>query len=248
MQYKFVYGDNFICSIKLMYYRLKSKKAFTLAETLIVCTIFAVMVLWIILWINRAFAFMNTTRVVVRATNFAREWVEMVYNIRDTNRRKYSGEKDKHRMDAFTGDAKLEAWIYVIKEWTTGGNNSYIYAESLTGNSDYFYSVEWFFSDGNQSLRNKSKIVFTWSYSYYSGGSIATWNLEDLLWWTWIKFYRILRVFGVYKKDMTNPQGGTTNYTNADPKELRFCVKVFYTYNGWNHASELCSIMTNFME
>ena len=42
---------------------------------------------------------MNNTKVLVRATNFAREGVEMVYNLRDTNRRKYSGEKDKHRLD-----------------------------------------------------------------------------------------------------------------------------------------------------
>ena len=64
----------------------KSKKrGFTLAEVLIVCSIFAVMVIWIIFAINRAFLFMNNTRISVRASNFAREWVEMVYNIRDSN-------------------------------------------------------------------------------------------------------------------------------------------------------------------
>lgn len=231
--------------------RLKlRKKAFTLAEVVIVCTIFAIMVVWIIIWINRAFLFMNNTRVMVRATNFAREWVEMVYNLRDTNRRKHSGEKDKHWMDTGTWSRLLTWWIYVIKEWTTWTNDSYVYAEFLTGNSN-FYELEQFFGEGNQSYRDRSKISFSWNYSYYSGGTIATWNLEDLLWWLGIEFYRVLRVYGVYKKNVTGSDEAITDandLTNSDPKELRFCVKVFYEFNWWQHASELCSIMTNFME
>lgn len=226
-------------------HRSKIKKnAFTLAETIIVCTIFAIMVVWIILWINRAFLFMNNTRVLVRATNFAREWVEMVYNIRDTNRRKNSGEKDKYWMDSGTWDIKLTSWIYVIKEWTTW-NDSYIYAEYLTWNTDFYDDMDVFFNDEND--RSKSKISFPWTYSYYSWWVIATWNLEDLLWWSGIEFYRILRVYGVYCKNSNDPDD--ESYTGVwDPKELRFCVKVFYEFNGWHHASELCSIMTNFME
>ena len=234
-------------------YRFKNRKnAFTLAETIIVCSIFAIMVVWIILWINRGFLFMNNTRVLVRATNFAREWVEMVYNIRDTNRRKYSGEKDKHRMDAGTWSSLLSWWIYIIKEWVTwDANNSYIYAEFLTGNSEDFYSLTWFFNESNETYREKSKIGFSWTYSYYSGGEIATWNLEDLLGWSGIEFYRILRVYGIYKKDTTDDYALITDESEmkkSSPKELRFCVKVFYESNGWHHASELCSIMTNFME
>lgn len=229
------------------------KNAFTLAETIIVCTIFALMVVWIILWINRAFVFMNNTRVLVRATNFAREWVEMVYNLRDTNRRKHSGVKDEHWMDAGTWNLTLKPWIYVIKEWITWTNDIYIYAESLTWNFDDFYSLEWFFADGNQSYRDGSKIIFTWEYSYYSGSTnaIATWKLGDLLGWSSVEFYRVLRVYGIFKKNVDEPNKEITspsNLTDSDPKELRFCVKVFYEFNGWHHASELCSIMTNFME
>ena len=237
-------------------YRLRlGKKAFTLVEVVIVCTIFAIMVVWIILWINRAFLFMNNTRVLVRATNFAREGVEMVYNLRDTNRRKYSGEKDKHWMDAGTWNLTLKSWIYVIKEWITWTNNDiYVYADKLDisdSNIENFYDLEWFFTDSNQPYRDSSKIEFTWNYSYYSWGVIATWNLEDLLWWSGIEFYRILRVYGIYCKKSDEPdQLVSPNYCkeDTDPKELRFCVKVFYEFNGSHHASELCSIMTNFME
>ncbi len=235
----------------------RKKNAFTLAETLIVASLFAVMVLWIIFWINRAFAFMNNTRVLVRATNFAREWVEMVYNLRDTNRRKCSGERDKTRLYVWgSKDCKdigsadmLNPWIYTIKEWKNG-DDTYIYAEYLTWDSDHnFYEVEWFFDSSNSSDRNKSRIIFSWEYSYYSGGTIATWNMEDLLEGSGIEFYRVLRVFGIYCKNSDNPDDiSCLGYDDTDPKELRFCVKVFYTYNGWRHSTELCSIMTNFME
>ena len=230
--------------------KLKRKKnAFTLVETLIVASLFAVMVLWIIFWINRAFAFMNNTRVLVRATNFARQWVEMVYNLRDTNRRKHSWERDKYWIYAGTWEENLTSWIYTIEEWIEGGD-TYIYAHKLSINSDNkesFYEIDWFFNDANSELRNKSRINFPWTYEYYSGGTIATWNMEDLLWWSGIEFYRVLRVYWVYCKNSDEPN--QTDCTNdSDPKELRFCVKVFYTYNGWHHASELCSIMTNFME
>ena len=234
--------------------KLKRKKnAFTLVETLIVASLFAVMVLWIIFWINRAFAFMNNTRVLVRATNFARQWVEMVYNLRDTNRRKHSWERDKYWIYAGTWEENLTSWIYTIEEWIEGGD-TYIYAHKLdidSDNADSFYEIDWFFNDANSELRNKSRINFPWTYEYYSGGSIATWNMEDLLWWSWIEFYRVLRVFGIYCKNDIEPNqvvgpGACNKY--SDPKEMRFCIKVFYTYNGWYHASELCSIMTNFME
>jgi len=241
--------------------KLKRKKnAFTLVETLIVASLFAVMVLWIIFWINRAFAFMNNTRVLVRATNFARQWVEMVYNLRDTNRRKHSWERDKYWIYAGTWDDEininyLKSWIYTIEEWTKEWG-TYIYANKLLDwdDVDNFYEIDWFFSTAYSEARNKSRIKFPWIYEYYSGGTIATWNMEDLLWWSGIEFYRVLRVFWVYsKEESANPNNAVASpVKNPDkswkPEELRFCVKVFYTYNGWHHASELCSIMTNFME
>ena len=240
-------------------HRLKIKKnAFTLAETIIVCTIFAIMVVWIILWINRGFLFMNNTKVLVRATNFAREGVEMVYNIRDTNRRRCSGDRDKTRLytwgfkdcNEIGATDMFKEWIYLIKEWKNN-NDSYIYANYLTWNSNFYEEMDVFFDNDNEFYRNNCKIEFSWEYSYYSGGSIETWNLEDLLGWTGIEFYRLLRVYGVYKKNTINPLDEVTNsteYIDPSPKELRFCVKVFYEFNGWHHSSELCSIMTNFME
>ena len=231
----------------------KSKKrGFTLAEVLIVCSIFAVMVIWIIFAINRAFLFMNNTRISVRASNFAREWVEMVYNIRDSNWRQQSWEKDKYRLNVWKREnGKISEentykswWIYIIKEELTKENNwdYYVYAEYLTGNDD-IYTLEWFFSGEDSQWRKDSMLNFSWTYSYFSWWVLYTWwKLEELLYADGLAFYRVLRVYGYYcKKD-----GG--NCEENDPKEMRFCVKVFYELNWWKHQNELCSIMTNFME
>jgi hypothetical protein len=54
-------------------------------------------------------------------------------------------------------------------------------------------------------------------------------------------------VYGVFCKNSSNSDDTTNCSNDSDPKEMRFCVKVFYRWN-WEHSSELCSIMTNFME
>lgn len=225
---------------------LKQKKhAFTLLEVIIVCTLFAVMVIWIIFAINRSFVYLDNVRLSVRATNLAREWVEMVYNRRDSNRRKYSWDKDKHRLDTGTWGS-LWAWTYAIKEWVDANKNSFIYLEKLDPTSDPTkdpYEVENFFGAAYSDQREISKIIFTGDYPYYSWWTLHTWwNIADLLRVNWQDFYRVVRVFGVYCKN-----GSCSK--DSDPKEMRFCVKVFYTASlWWQHAVELCSIMTNFQE
>jgi len=229
----------------------KSKKrGFTLAEVLIVSSIFAVMVIWIIFAINRAFLFMNNTRISVRASNFAREWVEMVYNIRDSNWRQQSWEKDKYRLNVWkrnsegilSGKNDYQSWnIYLIKEEKIWTGDYYIYADLLTG-SDDIYTLEWFFSGEDSQWRKDSMLNFSWTYSYFSWWVLYTWwRLEDLLYADGLAFYRVLRVYGIHCKE-----GNSCN--DDDPKEMRFCVKVFYELNWWKHQNELCSIMTNFME
>ena len=230
---------------------------FTLVETILVCVVFAIFVSGIVLAINRAFNFMNNTRLSVRATNFAREWVELMYNIRDTNRRRCSWKKDNAWLYIGTWwDSSDEcdysdlfgSWIYILKEGINDNNDKYIYATKLEPTSvDEFYSFEWFFKDSYDSQRNQAKLSFTWTYKYLSWTDILTWDISELL-WNWVDFYRIVRVYGIYKKNEANPTALATNLKNKDPKEMRFCVKVLYESNGSKHENELCSIMTNFKE
>ena len=258
---------------------LKVKKSgFTLVEVILACSIFAIVVSWIVLAINRSYAFMNNTRLVVRATNFAREWMEMMYNIRDTNWRKNSGWRDNLWLYLGKGEIRpngtspdlFAQWIYVLKEETIEDwwiKNKYFYAEpikNISSNCELYSdsSDKWFWSSNCDSWRNSAKIKFCdlneeWKcknnknnqeyYYYDENDNPATGNFQDVLIWDWLEFYRIVRVFGIFCKD-ANGTAETTGCSNSsDPKEMRFCVKVFYRWN-WQHSSELCGIMTNFME
>jgi len=237
---------------------LKWKKYwFTLAEVIVVCSMFAVMVIWIIVAINRAFVFMDNTRLALRASNLARWWVEMVYNLRDSNWRKYSWERDKNRLNIWTWWSAIWEWIYTINESKNSNWDSYVYLSWLTVSSisGFYDSIEWFFSDDYSGVIEGAKLDFTWIYSYYSWNAtssiISTWNLGDLLDVNWLEFYRVLRVYGIYCKTGESPNqlvNSSHCKQDSDPKEMRFCVKVFYRNIQWKHSSELCSLMTNFME
>ena len=226
-----------------------------MVELIFVCVVFAMLISGIILAINRSYAFLSNTRVQIRATNLTREWMEMMFNIRDTNRRKYSGEKEKYRLYIGSwSETQLanffQPWIYTIKEWRNGNWDRFVYAESLNvGNVEQFYDLEWFFT-WNETQREQAKVVFTWNYRYWSwsadNGDEVTWELSDLL-WDWVEFYRIVRVYGIYKKNVDSIDSPANNQ-DSTPKEMRFCVKTFYKLGAWTHSLELCSMMTNFME
>lgn len=244
-----------------MLFNTKNKKWFTLVEVLFVCSIFAIMVVWIILAINRSYSFMNNVRLQVRATNFAREWVEMMFNFRDTNRRKYSWKKDELRLCRDVVDSNcpagnyISSWLYYIQEASTGTDH-YITLREV-GRNPEFYSDDWFWDDGiDDSFREDAKIVFTWTYSFLSWSYQDNWewtweqmtgNIEELL-WSETEFYRLVRVYGIYDKNVTSTSSSTlvTNLNKSTPKEMRFCVKVFYRNLSMPHSTELCSIMTNF--
>lgn len=251
-----------------MFFRLKKikKNWFTMLELIFVCVVFAMLVSGIILAINRTYIFMNNTKIQVRATNLAREWMEMMFNIRDTNRRKCSWLKDKfwlylgsgvdasqeEKCDVRNGttDYIFQKWIYALKEWKNGSWDTFIYAETLADvDEDKFYDLEWFFDDDEaySKARSWAMIIFTWTYAYLSWNVPQVWDISDLL-WDWVEFYRIARVYGIYDKTATTPDMEATELTNSSPKEMRFCVKVFYRNLATPHSTELCSIMTNFME
>ena len=209
---------------------------------------------------------MNNTKVQIRATNLTREGMEMMFNIRDTNRRKCSWKTDQFWLYLGSGDTAaneemcdsnkiFQKWVYTIKEWVKNWERV-IYAEKLANiDDDYkiekFYSLDgdWFFKDDSDfnNARNKALVTFTWTYKYLSWGVSVTWSIAELL-WEWVEFYRVVRIYGIYNKISNNLITDVSELKNSTPKEMRFCVKTFYKMGVWDHSSELCSIMTNFME
>ena len=70
-------------------------KGFTLIELVIALTLFSFVIVGIIFAVYKSYTYVQASKLQLIAVNLTREGVEAVYNIRDTNWRKYSGEKDK---------------------------------------------------------------------------------------------------------------------------------------------------------
>lgn len=239
----------------------KKKNWFTLIELLLVCSAFAILVSGVIIAINRAYSFMNDTKLRIKATNFAREWLEMMFNIRDTNWRKHSWSRDAYWLNVWTWSSNFMEWLYALKEWVTGSGDKYFYADRI---SDFTFTEEYdkFYNDDDSFRRHiwdwgltyggLTRLQFEWDYNYmeYVDGEREpqVWRIQELL-FNETEFYRMVRVFGVYCKEEDSPNATSTACPKeSSPKEMRFCVKVFYTNGSARSSSELCSIMTNFME
>ena len=155
-------------------------------------------------------------------------------------------EKDKYwnsRWDRNChSDCFLAPWVYSIKDKITTDWNTYFYANKINvTNVDDFYKN---FFDYGDTVIEDAKLDFTWTYQYYTWNSMEYWSLKTLLDASWVKFYRVLRVYWTYCKNSSSISDSSCSNA-SDPKELRFCVKVYFR-SRWEQDVELCSIMTNF--
>jgi hypothetical protein len=62
----------------------------------IALSLFAFVIIGIVLAVNKAYTYVQISKLQMMSMNFARAGVEMIYTIRDTNWRKNSGNKDKY--------------------------------------------------------------------------------------------------------------------------------------------------------
>jgi Tfp pilus assembly protein PilV len=63
---------------------------------IIALSLFEFVMIGVIMAVNKAYAYVQATKLQVMAVNLAREGIEQMYTIRDTNWRKHSAEKDKY--------------------------------------------------------------------------------------------------------------------------------------------------------
>jgi len=81
-------------------HRDKGKYGFTILEVLLMIIIIGVSLAAIIISLNNGMSFMQKTREKTIAINLAREGIEAVYQMRDTNRYRWAGQKESCRLKA----------------------------------------------------------------------------------------------------------------------------------------------------
>ena len=64
---------------------MKKIKAFTLIETLIVIVVFCIGILTVLYWLSQTLRNKEYANTQIQSAFFAREWIELVFNLRDAN-------------------------------------------------------------------------------------------------------------------------------------------------------------------
>lgn len=133
--------------------------------------------------------------------------------------------------DSSNSSKLLTGWIFLlmekVNEQTIFALSGAVLPSGETGRFESGYNKFW-----DAVGMDKNQFVVSWTFDQ---------NID---------FYRMVRVFWIYKKDVSDSDkicNDVTCKTDHTPKEVRYCVKVFW--NGNNRGdTELCWILTNFKE
>lgn len=232
-----------------MHRNLKNRSGFTILEVLLMVIVMGVSLAAIIVSLNNGMNFMQKTREKTIAINLAREGIEAVYQIRDTNRYRRAWQKESCRLktnplvdsEGSTSDCSDDTWM---TSW------NYTLSTAATWWQQYFYL----------QLQTWVTLDLSWGIDSWdlqfslckgddgirSGCAIPLSNEG--------KYFRAIRWIWLFDKTIATEgwqaMPSCTNWTacwNTWAKEYRFCSKVAYIGQGkWE--VELCGLLTNFQK
>ena len=251
--YVYIMIYTFICVSNLMKFSTKislvpKKSGFTIREILIIIVVVSIWLLSVVVVLTDGMKYVQKTRQRVIALNLAREWMEAVYQIRDTNRTRWAWVKDACWLkinplvddmwnETCTDDLRFTTGSYVLQRLTTWWQGYF----ALTGPflpwinlSDGIDSGDYIFSLCQQSGYWDACI---WQSSTTSEG----------------KYFRQIDGLWLYLKDTTDTWWTLITCTwwlspgcwTSAAKEFRFCSKVAYIGDSTGEV-QLCGVMTNF--
>lgn len=241
------------------------KKAFTLIEIVIGMLVIWVGLISVIGILQYATKLTNSTKSQIVAINLAREWVEYVYNIRDTNWKMFASKKDQcwlaSRPNAWVTDC--ENIPRITPDWI---GNSWTILSKMNESDPYYATGARVLSWINSELRVVSQNENTgieWNsmpfrmclqgetWDHCSNFTTGTPEFQTRYW----RYRRGINIVWLYDKNDTIPwgtllsceKGDTPGCGTSDAKELRFCSRVDYIFDTIRTV-ELCSAITNFLE
>jgi len=180
------------------------------------------------------------------AMNLTREAVEILYNIRDTNRTKWTGNTEWCWL-------KVDPFIDTNNDWCENddwiGSWRYSIQQKEAINQQYFAleKIEWI--QTHEDIPNVEATQLCqdsrWRYACQNTGTNTV-------------ITRAVHVIWLYHKNTTTPWWESIDCPNGnansllpcgwdDPKELRFCVHTYSTTDKRSHI-QLCSMLTNFKQ
>jgi len=227
------------------------KSAFTIVELIIAIFLLSVWVMWVLMALTGGMDFVQKTRERVIAINLAREWMEAVYNIRDTNRQLRAGKRESCwlKSDSFWNvwdldDCADDPWIW---------SGYYVLLHKKIGWQKYFalsgFAQELDTSDWIQSGDLVYSLCQSWQFWTECPGQMPDSNewyfFRQIVWkWVYLKWTSTLWWDKIDCVDWNWPDVECGSWS---AKEFRFCSIVKFVWDSQWQA-ELCGMMTNFEE
>lgn len=224
------------------------KKGFTIREILVIIVVISVGLLSVVVVLTNGMKYVQKTRQKVIALNLAREGMEAVYQIRDTNRTRRAWVKDACRLKS---NPLVDEWNPRCDDDNRFTSGTYVLQRLMTWGQEYFALTGSFLPlDFNNGLDSGDYIYTLCQQSGYRNSCM--WTLPSTTEW---KYFREIEWLWLYLKDVdvlwwsgilcTWSSWPDTNCKNSRAKEFRFCSKVMYVWEGtWE--VELCGVLTNF--
>lgn len=191
---------------------MKKIKAFTLIETLVAIIVFCIGILTVLLWLSQTLRNKDYATTQIKSAFFAREWIELVFNLRDANYHKElpwncifkpnpSGNISI-KLDENGNEISNSACNWYLKPWTV--LKIWIWSEN-----EYIHVEEWqLANDFDKDFENFQIYFHTW---------VDNWFLYDYKWnddeKTWFARYLTIE---------------TVKWINSDDNLLKVISHVLY--------------------
>lgn len=227
--------------------RFSTRRWFTIREILVIIVVISVGLLSVVVVLTNGMKYVQKTRQKVVALNLAREWMEAVYQIRDTNRTRWAWVKDACRLKK---DPLTDEWLPRCNDDARISTGSYVLQRLVTWGQEYF-ALTWPVIPFNLSdgIDTGDYLYTLCQQSGYRDACILTVPSTSEG-----KYFREIEGLGLYLKDVPTTwwdlivctwSQSSLDCWNARAKEFRFCSKVAYIGDGtWE--VKLCGVLTNF--
>lgn len=223
------------------------KSGFTLWEVLIIIVVISVGLLSVIVVLTDGMKYIQKTRQKIIAINLAREGMEAVYQMRDTNRTRRAWVKDTCRLKnnplidewslGCADDLRFTSGAYVLQRLTTWGQEyfaltwplaTWLNLDDGADTGDWQFTLcqqSWFWNAciGTQPSTSEGNYFreIEWQWLYLKNTSTTGWQEITCTWWL------------------------TSNCWTPAAKEFRFCSTVAYIGESVGEV-RLCGVVTNF--
>ncbi len=210
------------------FFKKMSRRAFTLMELLVVTVMIAIGLVTVIEGMSYATRMLTKTKSNVIAVNLAREWMEVIYTIRNTNWLRWSGVKDANRLNTNP--------MIQDSPWMQASAN---YTIHLTANG-------WSMTNHTEPFETDGVFHETYRLCFSTDGRYVpcTPGLQQT------PYFRVITGKWLYNKETGAPivtctKGSDAWCATSLAKEFRFCSRVV-SETAAGIDTELCGLITNF--